>query len=105
MKISCKFLKQAAVYEHFGKLFLLSFDRDQLERQYVFESTGPKSYQEKYGEVYKINNYGLGKQWTNWHITEWKADIEFGILTKDELFSWYAADAVVLEYIQSALGQ
>lgn len=67
------------------KGFVLDFSEQALQKAYEFETFGKGKVDDNIFQQKTINGYLFGKQWLNWHITEWKKAIEKGLLLRSEL--------------------
>jgi len=122
IKPSKKFIQRAKVYLHFCPVLYIDGDinkpyrlipkEDDLLKQYVFESFGPKKYQELFGDLTRQlsgdkdgNPYSIGKAWKEWHITNWLEDINSSpsMLTIEELYEEYEDNSDIKEMLDNAV--
>lgn len=107
-KPTAKYIRTLDVYRHFAEQIGTVEKDGDLERQFVFESYGPKRYAEIYGSPFNENNnfYAVGKKWKEWQITNWLDDLKpdkpflFGA---HELWLDYADKPYMIEMMESAI--
>lgn len=79
---SPKFLRMAPLYKHFAEDYasISDFSDLALEDMYFHESEGTKL-------AIKNNGFLIGKKLLNLQVSDWKVDIENGLLFKIELYN------------------
>lgn len=122
MKISAKFRKKAEVYLYFcptlykdgdiNQPYNIEIKPDDLLKQYIFESYGPKKYQELFGDLSRQlsndkygNPYSIGKAWKEWHITNWIEDFnsQFRMLFIEDLYEDYSNNINIMKMIEESI--
>lgn len=122
IRLSKKFLERAKVYLNFcptlyidgdiNKPYKIEIKEDDLIKQYIFESFGPKKYQELFGDLSRQlsgdkdgNPYSIGKAWKEWHVTNWLGDINSSppVLYIEELYEEYKNNPEILEMLDKAV--